>query len=354
MTPYNGSEFNSKQGVNGGVLKFIWLHLFPFFNAISPEIADQISAALANYYTKAQVDTKLADEVAARNTAITAGIATEATARQAAIQTLQDYTVATFRTAPQVATQITSAIDALVAGAPQALDTLKEISDALTANGTADTAVVNALNALTTVVGNKASQADLLALQAATTALQTNLANNYYNKTESDAKFATVTGLADVNADRKADDISLLNLVKAIGKKITLYVSTTLETKPRLGVKFVTFTDTTKKVVVRNFFFSKITGLKLVHISATPGSFANVTTWDDITSSMIGGKDKTKYDLIVDRNVGNGEEHVIFNTQCFTDYEAGQVECFHYYTVSDMALLATLIPEFTAAETALA
>lgn len=125
MSMYTGNEFDSEKGTQGGLLKFIWSKIYNKF----VDVSSAISTALSNYYTKSEVDTKEA--------ALQTSVAAETTARESAISTLQSTlqtAIDSKTTTSEVATQITTAIDALVAGAPAALDTLKEISDALAAN----------------------------------------------------------------------------------------------------------------------------------------------------------------------------------------------------------------------------
>ncbi len=161
MSMYNGNEFNSEKGTHGSLLKFIWSKIYGKF----VDVQQSITTALSNYYTKSEVDTKEA--------ALQQAITTEAASRQTAISTLQSTlqtAIDSKTTTAEVATQITTAIDALVNGAPAALDTLKEISDALAVNKDGDDATLNALNALITTVGGKASQesVDALALRVTT------------------------------------------------------------------------------------------------------------------------------------------------------------------------------------------
>lgn len=65
-------------------------------------------------------------------------------------------------TVAQIDSKVNTAIENVIAGAPEALDTLKEIAEALTANES----VVEALNVAIT---NKADKADVTALQTAMT-----------------------------------------------------------------------------------------------------------------------------------------------------------------------------------------
>lgn len=161
MSMYNGNEFNSEKGTHGSLLKFIWSKIYGKF----VDVQQSITTALSNYYTKSEVDTKEA--------ALQQAITTEAASRQTAISTLQSTlqtAIDSKTTTAEVATQITTAIDALINNAPAALDTLKEISDALAVNKDGDDATLNALNALITTVGGKASQesVDSLALRVTT------------------------------------------------------------------------------------------------------------------------------------------------------------------------------------------
>lgn len=188
MSMYNGNEFDSEKGTQGGLLKFIWSKIYTKFTDVSAAI----STALANYYTKTEVD--------AKETALQTAISNESTDRATAISTLQSTlqtAIDAKTTTAEVATQITSAIDALVAGAPAALDTLKEISDALASNEAGDTATATALNALITTVNGKASQesVDALATDVAGKASAqsvTDLANTVANTTVKGASYKGV------------------------------------------------------------------------------------------------------------------------------------------------------------------
>jgi hypothetical protein len=153
MAQLTGNEFNNLPKVtNNNLLIWIWTRIYPFINSAMPDTAAAITAALQGYATEQYVDDAIAQEVVDRDAAIAT--------LQGALQTAIDAKTTT----AEVATQITTAIDSLVAGAPAALNTLIEITDALAANAASDDATLNALNALITTVGTKADQADLDAL----------------------------------------------------------------------------------------------------------------------------------------------------------------------------------------------
>lgn len=77
MPLYNGNEYDSEKGTHGSILKFIWKKIYLKFQ----DVASMISDALANYYTKSEIDTKV-------NT-LTSSISTESTARATADNDLQ-------------------------------------------------------------------------------------------------------------------------------------------------------------------------------------------------------------------------------------------------------------------------
>lgn len=135
-----GQEFNNMKGTQGGLLKWIWAHIYVFINSAVAAVD------LSNFYTKTETDTAIGDAVAA-----------EATARQAAIVALESE-LTNYDTSSEVSSKISTAISELVDGAPIALDTLKELATLLTSNSEGDSSTLTALNALITTVDGKVGQ----------------------------------------------------------------------------------------------------------------------------------------------------------------------------------------------------
>lgn len=109
--------------------------------------------------------------------------------------------------------KIKTAIDQLVDGAPEALDTLKEISDYISTHK-------SEYDALLALVGDKASQADLTALQAVVTALQATVTastHTHDNLAVLDATTASFTTelLTKLNSLVNYDDTELAARVQA-------------------------------------------------------------------------------------------------------------------------------------------
>ena len=100
--------------------------------------------------------------------------------------------------------KLKTAIDQLVDGAPEALNTLKEISDYISSH-------TDEYNALIALVGDKASETDLTALQTTVTSLQKQLStssHSHSNKTILDETTASFTSelLAKLNGLSNYDD----------------------------------------------------------------------------------------------------------------------------------------------------
>jgi hypothetical protein len=77
MPFYNGNEYDSEKGTHGSLLKFIWKKIYSKFQ----DVAGMISTALADYYTKSEIDTKV--------DTLTTSISNEATSRANADNDLQ-------------------------------------------------------------------------------------------------------------------------------------------------------------------------------------------------------------------------------------------------------------------------
>ena len=113
--------------------------------------------------------------------------------------------------------KIKTAVNQLVNGAPEALDTLKEISDYISSH-------TDEYNALIALVGDKASKTDLAALQGAVTSLQSQIddaSHSHNNKAILDATTASFTTalLAKLNGLTNYDDSDLNAKVGALEEK---------------------------------------------------------------------------------------------------------------------------------------
>lgn len=259
MSQLTGSEFNNQRGSQGILLQWLWARIFPAVNAVLPNTAAQISTSLANYYTKTETDGRISNavstavsaettartaaiaaETTARTTAIstavsaeatarTTAIAAEASARTTAINNLKSYVDTNFDTDAEVTTKINNAINALKAGAPAALDTLKEIADKLALMEGSDSTVSQQLAALIATVGTKASIDSVTAVQTSVTALNGTVSSN---KSNADAKAEALFTLLKQTIIRipivSVRGFFALNSVKLTSHSYKLFTSTNL------------------------------------------------------------------------------------------------------------------------------
>jgi hypothetical protein len=334
MSQLTGSEFNSQRGSQGILLQWLWARIFPAVNAVLPNTAAQISTSLANYYTKTETDgritsvvttavsaettartaaisTAVSAETTARNTAITA----ETTARTTAINNLKGYVDTNFDTGSAVTTKINNAINALRAGAPAALDTLKEIADKLALMEGSDSTVSNQLAALIATVGTKASIDSVTAVQGSVTSLTNTVTAN---KTQSNAKEAELYSLIK-RAFFFMPRVHERGLNTLIDKKLNTH-----------GYRLTASDNFTMNAFMAFHLGILLNRVHYMTLTATQ-------TWDSIAFAS-----KADFDYIIDKSRGV----VVFNPALFTEaelatvhvlYETRPKEIVHVYNDSEYA-----------------
>ena len=340
MSQLTGSEFNNQRGSQGILLQWLWARIFPAVNAVLPNTAAQISTSLANYYTKTETDGRISNAVstavsaettartaaiAAETTARTTAITAEASARTTAINNLKSYVDTNFDTDAEVTTKINNAINALKAGAPAALDTLKEVADKLTKWEGSDSTVSTQLAALIATVGTKASIETVTAVQSSVTSLT-----------------------ASVNADRSssnAKDAELYSLIKRafffMPRLHERGLNTLIDNKLNTHGYRLTASDN----FTLNSFMAFHLGILLNRVHYM--TLTATQTWESIAFAS-----KAEFDYIIDKSRGV----VVFNPALFTEaelptihvlYETRPKEVVNIYNDSEIAMF------FQAADTVL-
>ena len=313
MSQLTGSEFNNQRGSQGILLQWLWARIFPAVNAVLPNTAAQISTSLANYYTKTETDgrisgavsTAVSAETTARTAAITSAISTEttartnaiaaeATARTTAINNLKSYVDTNFDTDAEVTTKINNAINALKAGAPAALDTLKEIADKLALMEGSDSTVSTQLAALIATVGTKASIDSVTAVQTSVTTLTNTVT---VNKTTSNAKDAELYSLIK-RAFFFMPRVHERGLNTLIDKKLNTH-----------GYRL-----TASDSFTMNAFMAFHLGILLSRVHYM--TLTATQTWDTINFAS-----KSEFDYIIDKSRGV----VVFNPALITEAELANV-----------------------------
>lgn len=332
MSQLTGSEFNNQRGSQGILLQWLWARIFPAVNAVLPNVAAQISTSLANYYTKSETDgristavstavsaeatarttaisTAISAETAARTTAIstavsaettarTTAITAEASARTTAINNLQSFVNTNFDTKTQVTTKINDAINSLKAGAPAALDTLKEIADKLELMEGSDSTVSTQLAALIATVGSKASIDSVTAVESSVTALNSTVSAN------------------KTNADSKADALFTL-LKQAIIRIPIVNVRgfSALNAQKLNSHSYKLFTST-------NLFwhFRQVYHVGVLLNNAGELSFPENQTW---ASLVVPNKENLDYVTEPDKGI------ILFNSNIYTEAEVTAMTIFY-------------------------
>lgn len=125
-----------------------------------------------------------------------------------------------------IITKISTAVNQLINGAPEALDTMKEISDYISTH-------TDEYNALVALVSDKASQTDLTALQTTVSNLQTQImgsSHSHSNKAILDATTASFTSdlLTKLNGLVNYDDSEISAKVESLEGQVHSHTNKTV------------------------------------------------------------------------------------------------------------------------------